>query len=190
VAENAPGSPPADTMKEGAMPELTAEQARQLEEAAETRTQLAEANKRIEALEGTAGRVTDLEQRLTEADARNQRLENDRQARALVAAALTESGLPDLTHARVTETVCRDLPTGDGGALDEAKLGEAIKMAVNAEKAYVAALAEASGAGAPRGLGGSGAERSEADIDKELAESFAALGLDERAALTAAQGRG
>ena len=185
--KNAPGSPPAEEKKEGAMPEITEEQARQLEEAAATTAALAEANTR---LEETTGRVTDLERRLAESDARNQRLETDRQARAAVAEALKTSGLPALAHARVTESVCRSLPTVEGGALDDAKLTEAITAAIDAEKAYVAALAEASGAGLPRGLGESaGTEVSEADIDKELAAAFQGLGLDEKAAATAAQGR-
>lgn len=193
--ENAPGNPPADPtkIKEGSMPELTPEQARQLEEAATTRTQLDEATTRLSeataALEQTTSRVTDLETRLAESDTRAQRLENDRTARARVTEALAGSGLPEISHTKVVESVCRTLPTVDGGGLDDAKLTESITKVIDAEKTYVAALAEASGAGAPRGLGAAPEPLSEADVDAQLVNQFTEMGLSESAAKTAAFGR-
>lgn len=191
---NAPGAPPADpTQKEGGMPEITEEQARQLEEAASTRTQLDEA---IAKLGEASGQIAELKERADKADARandsdakNQGLENDRAARAQVAEALKGSGLPELTFQRVTESVCRTLPTGDGGTLDTAKLAEAITAAIADEKTYVAGLAEASGAGMPRGLG-EATHVEDGDFDKQLTEAFKGLGMDDKAALTAAHGRG
>lgn len=195
VTENAPGNPPADPtqIKEGSMPELTDEQARQLEEAATTRTQLDEATTRLSeattALEQTTSRVTDLETRLAESDTRAQRLENDRTARARVTEALATSGLPEISHSKVAESVCRALPTVDGGGLDDTALTESITKTIDAEKTYVAALAEASGAGAPRGLGAAPEPLAEADIDAQLVKEFAEMGLSESAAKTAASGR-
>lgn len=195
VTENAPGNPPADPtqIKEGSMPELTDEQARQLEEAATTRTQLDEATTRLSeattALEQTTSRVTDLETRLAESDTRAQRLENDRTARARVTEALATSGLPEISHTKVAESVCRTLPTVEGGGLDDTALTESITKVIDAEKTYVAALAEASGAGAPRGLGAAPEPLSEADIDAQLEKEFTEMGLSASAAKTAASGR-
>lgn len=207
ITENEPGAPPAYDTKEGTVPELTDDQKAQLAEAVTlraeldaTKTQLAEANAATTELDETkkqlaeaaavAERVTGLEQKLAEAAARNQRLENDRGARAACVEALKTSGLPELTHTRITESVCRDLPTVEG-VLDTAQLAEAITSAITSERTYVAALTEAAGAGMPRGLGGSlGADVSDADLDKQLAEAFAGFGMDEKTARTAANGRG
>lgn len=202
VIENAPGIPPADPKKkeEGSMPELTPEQARQLEEAAttsaqleETRTKLTDTDARLaEATEKfveATNRITALETNLSETAGRNKQLENDSTARTAVAEALKTSGLPEISHLRVTESVCRALPTVEGGGLDDAKLTESITAAIDAEKTYVAALAEASGAGAPRGLGAAPEPLNEADVDAALEQEFAGMGLSESAAKTAAYGR-
>lgn len=214
VTENEPGTQPADDKKEGIVPELTEDQKRQLAEAAtlradleaanallaeasaaqteldQTRQQLAEATAKVAETAAVADRVTELETRLAESAARNQRLENDQTARAQVAEALKTSGLPEFAHSRVTESVCRDLPTTDG-VLDTAKLTEAITAAIDGEKAYVASVAEATGAGSVRGLGGAPApkEMTEADFDAELKESFIGIGMSPEAAQRAALGR-
>ena len=153
---------------------------------------LAEAqNELAEARKATAGELAALKARLDESDAEKLRLTNDKAARDVVAEALKSAGLHEAAHARVIEAVCRDLPTVEGGALDTVKLGESIKATIDAENAYVATLAEAAGFGAVRGLGESTShEVDAADIDKQLAEAFAGIGLDEKAALTAAYGRG
>lgn len=214
VTENEPGTQPADDKKEGIVPELTEDQKRQLDEAAkvradleaanallaeaiadknahdQTKQKLAEAEAKVTESAAVADRVTELETRLAESAARNQRLENDRAARAQVAEALKTSGLPEFAHGRLTESVCRDLPTTDG-ALDTTKLTEAITAAIDGEKAYVASIAEAAGAGSVRGLGGAPApqEMTEADFDAELKESFIGIGMSPEAAQRAALGR-
>lgn len=152
---------------------------------------LAEAQKELaEARQATADELAGLKARLDESDAEKLRLTNDKAARAAVTEALKNAGLHEASHARVVESVCRDLPTAESGALDTVKLGESIKATIDAESAYVATLAEAAGFGAVRGLGESTSRDADAgDIDKQLAEAFAGIGLDEEAALTAAHGR-
>lgn len=152
---------------------------------------LAEAqNELAEARKATADELAALKTRLDESDAEKLRLTNDKAARAAVAEALKTAGLHEASHARVAESVCRDLPTVESGTLDLAKLGESIKATIDAENAYVATLAEAAGFGAVRGLGQSTSRDADSgDIDKQLAEAFAGIGLDEKAALTAAHGR-
>lgn len=147
--------------------------------------QLAEARK---ANEATAARVAALEERLSASDAKAQRLENEKAARKALDEALNTAGLPDYAHARIREAVTRDLPVDDKGVLDAEKFAEAAKAAIDAETSYITTVAEASGAGKPRGLGGSPAT-GEQDIDAELERAFAGLGLSESAAKTAATGR-
>ncbi|WP_326642886.1 hypothetical protein OG884_05805 [Streptosporangium sp. NBC_01755] len=144
-----------------------------------------------EAQADAAQRIKVLEEKLAQGDAERLRLANAQTARLRCEEALKTSGLHAASYARVTESVVRDLPTDTTGALDTVKLGEAITAAIKDEATYVAALAEASGAGIPRGLGAtSERELSEADVDKALANVFTSIGMHEPAALTAAQGRG
>ncbi len=216
VTENEPGTQPADNPKEGTVPELTEDQKRQLAEAAtmradleaanallaeagatqteldDTKRQLAEANTKVAETAAVAARVTELETKLAEAAAHNLRMENDRVARTLCAEALKSSTLPEFAHSRVTESVVRDLPTTDG-VVDTAKLAEAITAAIESESAYVAALAESSGAGTPRGLGAGTKTDAEPlsadDFTTKIAESFQRLGMTPDAAKLAATGR-
>lgn len=200
-------APPAPTLEESRMSGTAqqgapdgaatdvAESARERELAA----QLTESTKAIEAAtkalteaqQAASAEIADLKKRLDESDADKRALANDKAARKAVAEALKTSSLHAVAHSRVTESVCRDLPTTEDGALDTAKLGEAIKAAIKGEQTYVASLAEATGAGVPRGLGGDTAhDLSESDLDKELADVFTNIGMTEKAALTAAHGRG
>jgi hypothetical protein len=216
LTENEPGTLPAYDKKEGIVPELTEDQKRQLAEAAkvradldaanallaeavadkneldQTKQQLAEATAKVAESAAVADRVTELETKLAEAAAHNVRMENDRVARTLCAEALKTSDLPEFTHSRVTESVVRDLPVTDG-VLDKALLAESITATISAEVAYVAKLAESSGAGTPRGLGGgtkSDAEPlSAGDFNTKIAESFQRLGMTSDAAKLAATGR-
>ena len=160
--------------------------------------QLAEATKAAETAQralaeaqaATADRIAALEAKIAEGDAEKLRLNNERHARKACAEALKDSALPASSHGRVTESVIRAIPTADDGALDLAKLDEAIKAAIDDKRAELAEAFDAAGLGTVRGLGESArADVSEADIDKHLAETFAGIGLDERAAVTAAQGR-
>lgn len=148
--------------------------------------QLAEARK---ANEETTARVAALEERLSASDAKAQRLENEQAARKALDEALKTAGLPDYAHARIREAVTRDLPVDDKGVLDAEKFAEAAKAAIDAETSYITTVAEASGAGKPRGLGGSPTSQASEDIDAELERAFAGLGLSESAAKTAATGR-
>jgi hypothetical protein len=200
-------APPAPTLEESRMSGTNqqgapdgaatdvAESARERELAA----QLTESTKAIEAAtkalteaqQAASAEIADLKKRLDESDDDKRALANDKAARTAVAEALKTSSLHAVTHARVTESVCRDLPTTEDGALDAVKLGEVIKAAIEGEQTYVASLAEATGAGVPRGLGGDTKhDLSESDLDKELAGVFTNIGMTEKAALTAAHGRG
>lgn len=171
TAEQAPPDRGTDVTESARVTELTA--------------QLAEARQTASA------ELAELKRRLDESDADKRALANDKAARTAVSEALTISGLPAAAHLRVTESVCRALPTTESGTLDVVKLGESIKTAVADEQTYIATLAEAAGAGMPRGLGATVAqELSESDVNKELASVFAGIGMNEQAALTAAQGRG
>ncbi|HEY9522367.1 MAG TPA: hypothetical protein VIR33_03945, partial [Thermopolyspora sp.] len=175
ITEGAPMSGSTDTKAPDGGVTQVAESAREKALAA----QLTEALSRLDV-------VT---KRLDDADAKTLHLENDRAARAVVAEALASSPLPPVAHTRVAEAVCRNLPVGDGGALDVVRLGEAIKQAIDAEHTYLASFAESAGVGQVRGLGESRREVSESDIDNKLAEVFEGLGLDGSSALVAAHGR-
>ncbi|GHE47380.1 hypothetical protein GCM10017673_56540 [Streptosporangium violaceochromogenes] len=142
-----------------------------------------------EAHAATAARVAALEATLTESAARAQRLENDQAARKVCAEALQGCGLPEAAHAKVTEAVARDIPTGENGVLDSAALAEAVKAAIRDEEAYLAAIAESAGLGQVRGLGEARCEVADADIDSELEEAFRGLGMSDTAAKVAAHGR-
>ncbi|MFN2636897.1 MAG: hypothetical protein ABR585_07725 [Gemmatimonadaceae bacterium] len=149
----------------------------------ELTTQLAESQ------QAASDQIAALTKRLDESDKANRDLANDKAARVRCDEALKESGLNAASQRRVTESVVRDLPTVDG-VLDTAKLAEAIKVAIDDKKAELAEALESAGVGSVRGLGESAhRDLSEADIDKQLAEAFEGIGLDERAALTAAHGR-
>lgn len=196
--KNAPGTPPAPaTETEGEMPELNEAEARALQEAKDkVERELAEARAELEAERAKvaeSGAVTDrlaaMEKDLAESKATNLRLENDRTARGLVAEALKTSGLPELAHSRVTESVCRVLPTVEGGGLDTAKLAEAITAEIKAEATYVAGLAEASGAGTPRGLTATAEPLKESDLDAEIEKALRDVGMTESDAKVATAGR-
>ncbi len=157
---------------------------------------LAEAKRSAEALteaqQAASAEIAALKKRLDESDAANRALDNDRAARAAVAEALRTSGLHVLSHARVIESVCRTLPTGEDGRLDTVQLGEAIKTAIDGERTYVAGLAEATGAGIPRGLGESlspSEPLTESAFETTLVEQFERLGMTPAAAKIAASGR-
>lgn len=157
---------------------------------------LAEARRSAEALTeaqtDAARRIAALEEKLAQGDAEKLTLTNDRTARAAVTEALRTSGLHALSHSRVTESVCRTLPTGDDGRLDTVKFGEAITTAIADERTYVASLAEATGAGIPRGLGESlsaSEPLTESAFESNLVAQFERLGMSPAAAKVAATGR-
>jgi hypothetical protein len=151
--------------------------------------QLGEAQSRITALEAQNATLT-AERDTAQGELR--RLRNVEAARGVCAAALaTHTDLPEPTRARITEAVTRDVPTSQTGEVDTAALTAAISRHVEAEQAYIASIREAAGEGTPTGLGGStptgGADL--AAFQTTVAARFAALGLNESAAKTAATGR-
>ncbi|MFI7630262.1 hypothetical protein [Microbispora rosea] len=195
TAKTAPGTVPEPAhMKEGTMPELTEEQARQLAEAATLSTQLAEAMTRLNEAGTQIAQLTEradaADARATEANTKAQRLENTEAARRMVVEALRGSSIPATSHAALTESALRDLPTTDEGTLDTTAFKAVVESAITAKRSELAGLLEAAGVGSIRGLGESRPEMNEADIDKELAEAFAGLpGMTNEAAQIAANGR-
>ncbi|MDF5758604.1 hypothetical protein [Spongiactinospora sp. TRM90649] len=161
-------------------------------ELAETRQKLAEAELRIAQL-GDQGRdLEDTKRSLEEARRENLKLRANDAARAKATATLASSTLPQTAHARVVEAVTGDnVPLGEDGALDEAKLTESIKGAIEAERRYLARFAEEAGIGSVRGLGSSGDpnEMTESDLQSGLKDVFGRLGMDATTADLAAKGR-
>jgi hypothetical protein len=172
-------------------PELAEAQNR----ATDLERQLAEARGQVQQLSDNAVRADRAERALTEARAETARLRAAEVARTATMRALAESGLPEATWPRVTTVVLghegRAVPLTETGAADTDKLDAAITAAVDSEKSYIAALAEAAGTGIPRGLGTAPAdgELTEAEFESRLAAQFGSLGLNESAAKIAAKGR-
>lgn len=158
------------------------------------REQLAEARAQLATIGENAQRTATAERLLAEARAEVNRLRGVIAARAVLDKAMAESGLPEVTFARVASTVIgadgAGVPLTESGTVDNDKLAAAVAAAVGAERAYIAGLAEAAGTGVPRGLGASDdTGLSEADVERDLAGVFKTLGLSESAALSAAKGR-
>lgn len=130
--------------------------------------------------------MTEQEQKeLSEAKAESARLREAlllREAADFVQASLATAKLPDLTKARLAESLSKS-PVHKDGVLDKDGFKKAIDEAVKAEAEYLAKL----GNGRIAGLGGS--NESPAFNEAGLVESFKALGLSESAAKLAAQGR-
>ncbi|MBP2704408.1 hypothetical protein JOL79_11345 [Microbispora sp. RL4-1S] len=192
----APGTAPGTAqMEEGAMPEMTEEQARQLAEAATLKTSLNEAIARLDSATGQIAQLTEradaADARADAADAKAQRLENEKTARRLVTEALKNTpGIPAASQGRLIESVLRDLPTTDTGGLDTDAFTTVVESAITDKQTEIASLLEESGAGHVRGLGESRAEPlTESDFETSLAESFQRLGLSDDAAKIAATGR-
>lgn len=190
-----PGTAPAVAEREGNMPELNEEQARQLAEATNLSTQLAEAMARLDQAATQIAQLTEradaADARAAEADARARKLENENTARRLVTEALRTSGIPETSHAALTESVLRDLPTTEEGALDTNAFNTIVESAITAKKSEIASLLEAAGVGHVSGLGESRTPEplTESDFETTLAESFKRLGLSDDAAKIAATGR-
>jgi hypothetical protein len=130
--------------------------------------------------------MTEQEQKdLSEAKAEAARLREAlllREAADFVTATLATAKLPDLTKARLAESLSKS-PVHTDGVLDKDGFKKVIDEAVKAEADYLAKL----GNGRIAGLGGS--NEGPAFNEAGLVESFKALGLSESAAKLAAQGR-
>ncbi|MFV2172332.1 hypothetical protein ACFHW2_11880 [Actinomadura sp. LOL_016] len=189
------GKPAPKEKKEGAMPEITDEQLRQLNEAADTKTRMDEAAARLDQatqlIETQGKQITDLQAQLAESAKRDLVRDNAAAARALCEEALAGSGLPTRAHAKIINSVTRSLPVGEDGALDRDALTEAIKTEVQDFKTLLAEADESRGYGSPRGLGGDTAPAGgeSADDMKGLEEAFQDLGLASDEAKIAATGR-
>lgn len=182
-----------DTKPDGGTTEVT-ESAIQ-SELAESRRQLAEARLQLATIGENAQRAT-----LAEAERDRLKADNDR-LRALVSAqdrlrhTLAESGLPEVCHSRVMSVVCgiegSSIPLTEAGRVDDERFTGSIAAAIQAEKVYIAGLAESAGTGVPRGLGGSdtAVDLSEAALSDELESVFSGIGLSADVAKTAAKGR-
>lgn len=130
--------------------------------------------------------MTEQEQKdLSEAQAENARLREAlllREAADYVTATLATAKLPDLTKARLAESLSKS-PSVKDGALDKDVFKTVIEAAVKAEAEY---LAKVTGGGRIVGMGSS---EPPAFNEAALVESFKALGLNESTAKLAAQGR-
>lgn len=130
--------------------------------------------------------MTEQEQKdLSEAKAENARLREAlllREAADFVRESLATAKLPDLTKARLAESLSAKPITKDG-ALDKDAFKKTIDEAVKAEAEY---LAKVTGSGKIKGLGG---DETPALNEASLVDSFKALGLSESTAKLAAQGR-
>lgn len=139
--------------------------------------------------------LTEAQGRLTQLEQTNARLSEAlllRDARDYVAGQLATSTLPDVTKARLAESLATNPPVA-GGALDKAAYAARIQEAVKAETEYLQKVA-GYGSGRIVGMGGTGeqgggAEFDEAATKKRLAESFQRMGLSEKEAGIAANGR-
>jgi predicted Fe-Mo cluster-binding NifX family protein len=96
--------------------------------------------------------------------------------------------LPELTKTRLVETLGRAPKLTDKGELDKDGFKAVIKEAVASEVKY---LSEVLGSGRVAGMGGGsqGEGGGDTDYTKQLSESFRGLGLDEKAAAIAGNGR-
>lgn len=92
-----------------------------------------------------------------------------REARDIAAVEIGKSPLPDVTKARLIETVLRNATVKDG-VLDKAEYAQVIEAAVNAEREYIATLTSQ---GVIKGMGSNGGGGD--DGHKALAESFKIL---------------
>lgn len=156
------------------------------------KAKLAEAQLQAAQLGDNARELTETKASLEEAKRENLRLRANDAARAKAITTLAESTLPETAHERVIESVTGDqVPLNDEGALDEAKLTEAIRGAIERERRYLARFAEEQGLGTVRGLGSSGNpdEISEADLTASLKDVFTTLGMPDTVADLAAKGR-
>lgn len=112
-----------------------------------------------------------------------------REARDVATAVLGPIDLPDVTRARLVESLAKNPPVTEAKALDTEAFKTRIDESVKAEIEYLARAAGI-GDGQVRGMGGGSPEPiAEADLEKELSSAFGGLGLSESAAAIAAGGR-
>lgn len=113
-----------------------------------------------------------------------------REARDVATAAIARYDLPDVTRARLVETLAKNPPViEETKALDVEAFTTKVTEAVKTEVEYLAKAAGI-GDGQVRGMGeATPTDVSEADLDAQLTSAFAGIGLSESAAKIAASGR-
>lgn len=133
-------------------------------------------------------KLAETEKALGEAKAENARLKEAQllvEARTFVEAKVKDAKIPDLTKARIVESLGKS-PVVKDGKLDEAAYTAKIEAAVKAEAEYLAKL----GAGKVSGFGGStpagGQTPTLEETDKALVAGFMRLGMSEAEAKVAA----
>ncbi|MET9339267.1 hypothetical protein [Nonomuraea sp. NPDC003804] len=187
-SQNEPGSSPAvENEREGEMPELNEDQARELEEARKN----LEAEK-AQALQEAAAAKAEAEKALKEAA----RLRAAESARPIAVQMVTQADMPAAARVRVLDEALKQVPLTEDNKLDEAGFKARVDQLVTAEASYLASLAEAAGVGQVRGLGESTTsvaaeqERGNASlIASQLEEAYKRRGMSDEAAKLAAAGR-
>ena len=109
-------------------------------------------------------------------------------AKEFVKSKLKESELPDITKARLLDSLSRNPATDDKGALDLLKFGESVKKGIEDETSYLAKLSDS---GKITGMGSSTEveEEKETKVKESLKKSFEALGFEGKALEIAVNGR-
>lgn len=173
--QNQGAAAPAVTQQQEANSMLTEAQQKELLESHKT---LQEQNKTL----------TESLQALTTQVARLGEVSTLQESRAFVSQTLAGVNLPEITKARLVESLSGN-PVLKDGQIDREAFKTRIEEAAKAEAQY---LASVTGGGAIRGMGESFQESAEVkpeEAEKQLAEAFKAFGLDDSAALIAAKGR-
>jgi hypothetical protein len=186
------GSTQQGTPPSGAAPTQISEADQLRAENTDLKSKLAEAELRAAQLGDNARELEETKRSLEDARRENLRLRANDAARARAVESLLSSTLPETAHERVIAAVTGDhVPLNDEGSLDEARLTEAIRTAIEAERRYLARFAEEAGIGSVRGLGSSGDpnEMTEADLESGLKDVFTTLGMPDTVADIAAKGR-
>jgi len=134
-------------------------------------------------------KLKETETALEAAQAENARLKEAQllvEAKAFVEAKVKDAKIPDLTKARVAESLAKD-PVVKDGKIDETAYAAKIEAAIKSEAEYLAKL----GAGKVSGMGAGasgGQTKTLEETDKELVAGFMRLGLSEAEAKAAVKG--
>lgn len=134
-------------------------------------------------------KLKETETALEEAKAENARLKEALllvEAKTFVEEKVKSAKIPDLTKARIVESLSKS-PVVKDGKIDEAAYTAAIEAAVKAEAEYLAKL----GAGRVEGMGAGasgGQTKTLEETDKELVAGFMRLGMSEAEAKAAVKG--
>ncbi len=151
------------------------------------RTEIENDSARKEAQAQQEKKLAETQKALEEAKAENARLKEAQllvEARAFVETRVKTAAIPDLTKARIVESLAA-APVVKDGAIDETAYAAAIDAAVKTEAEYLAKL----GAGKVDGMGATppgGATPSIEETDKALVAGFMKLGMSEAEAKIAA----